>query len=234
MAFDPKLLPKTPEWRALTASDREAFAKFGHPRQYRKGETIFRQGDECRGIYIICKGLVSVRRTDWQGHPATLRLARDDDIFGFRPLLAGSPHMACAEVLEDCEVGFFPASHVKKTVLNNISFCGALMRRQARELERAEARFLELTTQPLRYRLLHLLLMLNVHHGANLIGGDVLLDLPISRKEMASMIGVRTETLSREIGNLTDEGLIEFSGRRALIKKMVKVEREVFSRTTLH
>jgi predicted transcriptional regulator len=47
--------------------------------------------------------------------------------------------------------------------------------------------------------------------------GKLLIELPISRRDMAEMIGVRSESLSRTIRQMTDEGILTFSGRRVWI-----------------
>ena len=234
MPCNPENLPKTPEWKALTDAERAAFARFGRPQHYAAGETIFQQGDDCNGIYVICKGLISRHLEDSGGNIVTLRLAHKSDILGYRALLAGEPHMTSAQVIEDTDVCFYPASQVKVSLLTHIGFGMALLQREASELGQAEARFHEAVTQHLRFRLLHLLLDLKDDFGTNLANGDILLEFPISRKEMASMIGVRVETLSREIHRLKDEGLVEFSGHRAWLKDLAAIEDEVSAKGALH
>jgi CRP/FNR family transcriptional regulator len=216
-----------PEWQALTVAEREALNKVCRPRNYLSGEAIFHQNDECRGIYLIREGLVSVHKNGLDGNVVTLHLAREGDVLGYRPFLAGQDHLASAEVIRDCKTLFIPSQHVRRILLQNLDFGMALLRREAQELGEAEARFQEAVTQHLRYRLLHLLLSLNIHYGSGLPNGEVLLDLPISRQEMASMIGVRVETLSREIRHLTDDGLVKFSGHRAWLKDLPAIEDEI-------
>jgi len=234
MACDPRYLPETPEWQALTFAEKEVFAQGGNPQSYIAGETIYRQGEECRGIYVVRGGLVSRHREDADGRVVTLHLARKDDILGYRPVLAGEAHMSSAEVIEECQVCFYPTAHVKETLMGNLDFGLALLQREAHELGQAEARFQEAVTQHLRIRLLHLLLDLRKDFGSDQSNGDVLLDFPFSRQEMASMIGVRVETLSREIRHLTDDGLVKFSGHRAWIKNLTAIRQEVAAQTLPH
>jgi len=234
MACNPENLPDTPEWQVLTPSEREAFARFGCPQHYCSGETIFRQGDNCLGIYAVCKGLISRDREDPDGNVVILRLAHESDILGYRALLAGEPHMSNAVVIEDSNVCFYPASQVKVSLLRHVGFGMALLQREAHELGLAETRFQVAVTQRMRYRLLSLLLDLKGDFGTDLDNGDILLEFPISRKAMASMIGVRVETLSREIHHLKDEGLVEFSGHRAWLKNLAAIRNEVSSKGTLH
>lgn len=234
MASALKTFPETPEWQTLTLAEREALSEIGRQRRYRAGELIFHQDDECCGIYLILEGLVSVHKNGLEGNMVTLHLAREGDVLGYRPFLAEQHHLASAQVVRDCSVVFFAASHIKKILLKNVEFGMALLRREARELGVAESRFQEAVTQHLRHRLLNLLLVLKKHYGSGLPNGEVLLDLPISRQEMASMIGVRVETLSREIRHLTNDGLVEFSGHRAWLKDLPRIEDELVAKVHTH
>jgi len=227
MAMIQKNFSTMPEWEALTGTDRRSLSRVSSQRRYQPGQTIFHQDDACRGVYLMLKGLVSLHRRGADGSVVTLRLARQGDILGYRPILAAQPHMASADVVKACAISFFPTSHVKDILSTNKDFGMALLRREARELGEAEVHFQETVTQQLRSRLLNLLLGLNGHYGTEQPGGDILIELPISRQEMASMLGVRVETLSREIRHLTDDGLVKFSGHRAWLKDLPAIKQEV-------
>ena len=64
-----------------------------------------------------------------------------------------------------------------------------------------------------RSKFVHLLLALMNRHGCTATDGSRFMELPLSRRDLASMIGTRHETLSRIIGRLEEDGLARFSGR---------------------
>lgn len=44
------------------------------------------------------------------------------------------------------------------------------------------------------------------------------INLPYNRNELADYLGVSRPSMSRELGRMRDEGLIEFEGRRIVLK----------------
>jgi CRP/FNR family transcriptional regulator len=63
----------------------------------------------------------------------------------------------------------------------------------------------------------HLLLVLVRRHGRRLENGAQLIELPVSRRDLASMIGTRHETISRIISRLETDGIAYFSGRQVTV-----------------
>ena len=74
---------------------------------------------------------------------------------------------------------------------------------------------------------MHLLLVLARRHGRPRSDGSRIIDLPLSRRDLASMIGTRHETLSRIIGRLEADGVAMFSGRHVHVPRIDALMREV-------
>ena len=70
-----------------------------------------------------------------------------------------------------------------------------------------------------RTKFIHLLLVLMNRHGRTAIDGSRVMQLPLSRRDLASMIGARHETLSRIIGRLEEDGIARFSGRTVRVTR---------------
>src|SRR5664280_282212 len=68
-----------------------------------------------------------------------------------------------------------------------------------------------------RHKLVHLLLVLVQRHGHQHTNGSQSIELPVSRRDLASMVGTRHETISRIIGRLETDGVAYFSGRQVTI-----------------
>jgi CRP/FNR family transcriptional regulator len=66
-------------------------------------------------------------------------------------------------------------------------------------------------------RLAHLLLGLRDRHGTVDTAGNIVITIPMSRRDMASAIGTRPESLSRAIRELNESGTAQFSGKRVVI-----------------
>ncbi|MDP2621110.1 MAG: Crp/Fnr family transcriptional regulator [Hyphomicrobiales bacterium] len=215
------------EWRVLGPEELAELCAKALCRAYQPGETVFYEGDACRGVYFISEGLVGVRKEDPEGNSVLLHLATDGDSLGYRPFLAGDSHRASAEVLRTSKICFFDADSMRTLLRDNPDLGIEFLRRATRELGIAENRFYEAVRLNLRTRVAHLLLLFKDRYATVEADGRILLDLPISRQDMAAMIGVRAESLSRTIRTLADDGLIDVSGHRAWILDMDRLIAEV-------
>jgi CRP/FNR family transcriptional regulator len=73
----------------------------------------------------------------------------------------------------------------------------------------------------------HLLANLMDRHGHAAPDGSRVINLPISRRDMASMIGARHETLSRIISRLEEDGVARFSGRTVCVSRPHSLMKEI-------
>ena len=213
----PEGIRKLTEWRVLDADDIDNLNRVAVCREYRPGQLVFAEGDACKGVYFINQGLIGVRKEDMGGDSVLLRLACDGDTLGYRPFLAGEHHLAGAEVLKPSLVCFIDAANMWKYLHDVPEFGLEFMRRASRELGQAERRFYETVTMNVRSRLAHLLLIMKERYGTMTPDGKLLIEIPISRHDMAEMIGIRSESLSRSIRQMTDDGVVNFSGHKVWI-----------------
>jgi CRP/FNR family transcriptional regulator len=209
------------EWSGLAAAAMSRFNGAKVCRRFDRGEVIFYEGDSCRGIYCIKNGLVGIRKIDGEGNSVLLgRLGYPGTTLGYRPLLAGECHRGTAEALEDSQVCFIAAGLVRWLLANDPNLGLRFLRHAAKDLGNAEEDFFHHAAHPLRLRLAHLLLVLKEHYGESNGDGTVLIELPVRRQDLASMMGARPESLSRVIKEMDRDGLATFSGRHVRIRSI--------------
>ena len=193
------------------------------------GHNIFHEGTECTGIHFVHEGLVGVRRSDVDGNSVLIRLAQRGDPLGYWTMLLGECHQSTAEVLQPSHTCFINASCMHEILHRNPAFAMEFLRHASRDISKAQERFCQTVTLNLRARLIHFLLLMKNRYGHVTDDGTLLIDLPISRSDMAEMIGVRTESLSRTIHQMTDDGVLEFSGRHVSIDTADLLIEELYS-----
>jgi CRP-like cAMP-binding protein len=81
-------------------------------------------------------------------------------------------------------------------------------------------------TLGLKARFLHVLLIFNERLGYQDEEAHYMVDLPIQRLELASLVGARPESISRMVRSLETEGLLQFDKRRVRFIDMEAVLRE--------
>lgn len=205
------------EWCVLSGDDVRVLSISRTVNVYEPGQVIFYQGNPCLGIYCVEQGEVALRRTDEAGHSAIVRLAHAGQTLGYRSFFADSTYSASAEALTECRVCFVDRAAVRRLLDANPSLGLQFLQRVAQELAESEESRLVASTMPARARLAHLLLSLRERCGRITEAGDLVIDLPLSRQDLAALLGTRPETVSRAIRALEDDGVAEFSGRHVLV-----------------
>jgi CRP-like cAMP-binding protein len=118
-----------------------------------------------------------------------VRLHYRGDAIGLEALL-GEPYRHTAIVLQKADLCRIPVSVIRKLEKTNADLYQQLMQRWQASLDEAESFITDLNTGTAETRLARLLLKLDKHNGGRCIP-DLL------REDIASIIGVTTETASR-------------------------------------
>lgn len=182
---------------------------------YKKGDTIFREGNRANGLFCISSGKVKIFKTGDEGKDQIVRLAKTGDIIGYRALLSMEPYYATAAALEDTAVCMIPARDFNKFIQENPAFTGGLVLKLTQDLKTAEERMLRMAQKSVRERLAATLLMLMETYGTT--GPEKILNIDLSREDMASLVGTATETVIRLISDFKTERLIATRGKKILL-----------------
>jgi len=183
---------------------------------YKSGQHIFRQNSACHGLHCILEGTVALRRTDAQGNSSIVRLVECGQTLGHRTYFAGTAYSATAEALTDCRICFIPRKDCQELIDESPALNTRFLQRLAGELGQSENARFRMTHQRIRTRLAHLILSLRGRHGEVDDDGNIVIQPPLSRRDMAAFIGARAESLSRAIRALREAGVAEF-GRREIV-----------------
>lgn len=184
---------------------------------FRQGDVIYHQGNPCTGIYSIESGTVGIRRTDDRGHAILLRLAHAGDTIGSSDYFGGVGYTASAETLADATICFIEGATVRALMETNGSLGLQFLVHVARHLNFAREYILQQAYLPVRTRLLHLLLELREHHAALDDQGAITISAPLTRQDMADLLGTRPETIARTFQALERDGILSYMGRTVII-----------------
>jgi CRP-like cAMP-binding protein len=205
------------DWDGLDDAAAALLARGLSRREYASGEVIFAQGDVNLGVHCVYTGAVAVRRLDDRGNSLLLALAYPGDTIGYHSFLAGTEHTASVEAVGPSVVCHIPRNTLAALLEAAPSVALHFLKRSIGEIEDANDKLFLQATLSHRHQLVHLLLVLVRRHGRRLENGSHLIELPVSRRDLASMIGTRQETVSRIIGRLETAGIAYFSGRQVTI-----------------
>ncbi len=203
------------EWSFLGEEQIACLSRAKITETYRRNQIIYREGSTVRGLYCMMTGLALVLKTDEKGKKALIRIVKAGEVFGYRSFFGGGAHSTSCETIIGGKICIIPNNHMRGLISRHPELVLAFLNHAARDMQEVGDFYLRIVTGSVRSRLSFFLLKLAESLGS-MDGGSLLIDLPLSYKEVASMIGVRPESLSRAMGKIKAEGLAEFG--RGLVR----------------
>ncbi len=207
----------TSEWYVLKELDQARLSKSKTIQSFTKGSVIFYQGTPNTGIYCVQSGIVGLRKTDERGNAVLLNLIHPGQTLGMRSFFAGTDYMASAEALAPTTVCFIPGQVLRELAQTNPELDLEFLKHISRELGEAHDTILANTSHPVRARMAHFLLSLKERYGEEKNSGEVVIELPMTRHDIADLLSTRPETIARTITAMTRDGLVRFAGRQATL-----------------
>ncbi len=178
-------------------------------KNYKRGESIFFEGDPGDGFYMVASGKVKIFKTAFSGKEQILHIFGTGEPFGEVPVFHGQPFPANAMALEKTSLIFFPRKRfvelvysMPALVMNMLAVLSMRLRRFATQIEN-----LSLKEVPARLAG-YLLYLADEQESPDQV------ELEISKGQLASLLGTIPETLSRIFAKMSDEGLIKVEGKR--------------------
>ena len=217
------------DWHDLDQTANALLSSGRRRREYGAGEIVYAQGEQNDGVHCVSGGTVGIRRLDDNGNSVLLELAYPGDTIGYRSFLTGGEHKTSAEALGPTVACHIDRATIAALLAGNPALGLHFLKRSIGELEHAHDMMFRQATLSNRHKLVHLLLVLVQRHGHRHTNGSQSVELPVSRRDLASMVGTRHETISRIIGRLETEGVAFFSGRQVTIPNVAALTAEIDS-----
>src|SRR4030067_3787637 len=117
--IEPKTLMTMPFFSDLTDDELHVIAKFIKKKNYKLGETVFRENEEGSSLYVIKRGEVKACKAAPDGELMTLTMMKDGDIFGEMSFLDERPRSATIIAISNTEVYLIDKRDFEKLVDTN-------------------------------------------------------------------------------------------------------------------
>lgn len=188
------------------------------------GGHVAHQGVPADALYFVTDGLVGLWRTDDTGRRTLVRLVHAGQSLEYLcPLHRPSPYEAIA--LRPTDMCRIDGEFVTRAARAVPGMALRLMEHAAEDLEAAWEGLLARNTRTVKARVAGLLVDLAQRYGQP-SGDAVRLDLAVSRRDIAELVGARVETVVRAIRELQDAGLVAVSGKHVVVREMPAMARE--------
>ncbi|MBW2674400.1 MAG: Crp/Fnr family transcriptional regulator [Deltaproteobacteria bacterium] len=213
-------------FHTLSTDDRECLATSLKRRSLKKGEALFRKGDEGTSLYIVKAGSVKIVLPSDMGDEVAAAILSKGDFFGEMALLDGMPRSADVVALEPSELlalnqeDFLAFLKGNEGAIQSIfSYLSMQLRRTDELLE--DAHFLNISTRFAR-RLVELARKYGRRGGPK---DPVEIDLQLTQKDLASIVGTTRESINKELRVLREKGLVNAEGNTLQILDLERLEK---------
>jgi CRP/FNR family transcriptional regulator len=179
--------------------------------EYRRGNILFREGDECSVVFIICSGQVKVSAASSQGRSFTLRIAGEGDVLGMGAVLQDKEYEVTAEAIEPCQVRVLRAKLFKQ-MLHEYPDVGMGVAKALAGDYRAAFDEACLIALPGSSAGKLARLILDWEADAKRRGPGSSVTMALTHEELASMIATTRETVTRTLGRFRKDELISIRG----------------------
>ena len=189
--------------RGLETQWQEVLATAGIVRSYKKSARIFRQGDECPGLFIVGQGLVRIYKIAPTGKEHVLHFAEPGQTFAEIAAIGGFACPAHADAVEDSVCLVIPTDRFQHLTREHHELCLQLLGGMALWVRQLVGLLEDLVLRDASGRVARHILQ------ADTTGGRAPFVLPMLKKDLASHLNLTSETLSRTLRRLAESGLIE-------------------------
>jgi CRP-like cAMP-binding protein len=201
------------EWLPAINANRKAY-------RLKKGETLFKEGDEVKGMFFITEGLVKVHKRWDEEKELILRFANKGAIVGHRGLGGDNFYPVSGTALVATKVCYVDMDFFKATLKVNTDYLFDLMMFFAEELKESEKRMRNLAHMNTKGRVAYALLTLHNKFGTD---EDGCIKIVLSRQDIASYAGTSYETLFKIITELQEDNILKIAEKRIAITDIGKL-----------
>lgn len=188
-------------------------------KDYEKNSIIAIEGDDCHSLGIILEGNIEVHKPFPCGKIVTINHFSAGNVFGEALVFSGK-HLYPATILstEETKVMYLRREIIVKLMTLDERIISNFMGVLSNRILMLNNRLTNLSLDTLRKKISNILL-LEYKTQKSL---DI--RLPYSRKKMAELLNIPRPSLSRELINMKEEGIIDFSKNKVKILDLKRIE----------
>lgn len=203
-----------PLFKHLTPEETDKVNSEKSTGSYKKGTSIYHEGNRINGCYVVFKGILKIYKTGIDGKEQIIRFAKPHEIIGFRSILSGELACTTAKVMEDSVLCYLPQDTIHYLVKHNGNFSLELMQLICRELGEANEYITDIAQKTVRERLAEILIHLKDNFG---LDAENVLQISLTREELANIVGTATESVIRLLSEFKSDHYIDIDGRKIKI-----------------
>lgn len=208
-------------FNGLTDNELDLLADIGKKRESSRGELLFSEGEDATGFYVVLSGKAKVYKLSPDGKERILHIVQPGQTFADAAIFGNGKYPAYAEPTERSLFLFIPKDAFLNLLHTHSQMGINMIAGLSRFLRQFTTQIEDLTFKDVPARLARALLEMRTR-GSNVV------QLPMSKSQLASNLGTVSETLSRTFRKFSDDGLIKVDGKTIILLDMDRLEDAAF------
>ena len=213
---DEVIVRKTPLFSGLDEAAAASLRASMNLVKLRKGQVLFREGDDGDHLYIVSSGKVKLGTKASDGRENLLMILGPGDMFGELSLFDSGPRTASAIAVTDSKVLALGQEKVIPWVREHPEVSLQLLARLATRLRRTNEVVGDLVFSDVPGRVAKALIDLGVKFGEKREEG-LYVNHDLTQEELAQLVGASRETVNKALADFGQRGWLRLDGRSVLI-----------------
>jgi CRP/FNR family transcriptional regulator, cyclic AMP receptor protein len=220
------LLKQVPLFRSLRAEDIQHIVMLLRKQTLRKGDALFREGEEGNCLYMITAGKIKIVRQSRDGDEMILAMLSTGDFCGEMALLDGLSRSADAIAVEETHIYGLNRKDFLSYVMNNETAVKAILSALSKRLRKADDFLEDIFFLNVAARLAKKLIELAMSNGFQQEENGPI-KLSVTQKNLAGMIGTTRESVNKELRALREKNLVSLVGSAILIHNIEALKQRI-------
>jgi len=212
-------IDNVPIFNDLTLEEKKSIMDASVHKRFKKGEMIFTPGDSFDNLFVVNKGIVKIYKISAIGKEQILRILEPGHFMGELSLFSKTIINNNAEALENSEICIINGGTIKELLLKKPEIAIKFLQSYTKRIEESEELIEQIGLRDVEQRIANYMLLEIEKNSIEDKNSEYEITLPVSKKDLAALIGTSQETLSRKLSLFQDKGLIKLKGQRKIIVK---------------
>jgi len=220
MEIDPSELRQVSVLREATDDDLKSFIEHSVVRTIEEDEFFFFQVDPATYFYILVSCRAKLIQSNAAGQQVNLRTIHEWQMFGaLGAVRPGASYPATAQALEPSSALAIKSDFLHDAMQTRPYLNFGLMQLMTGYIQEMQERYRELATERVEQRIALTILRLASQIGIRTTDEETVIELPLSRQDVAEASGTTIFTVSRVLADWERRGLVETGRERVVIRK---------------
>jgi CRP/FNR family cyclic AMP-dependent transcriptional regulator len=201
----------------LSKSALQALEKITLPTAYPRGAALFVEGQNPRGVFVLCRGRIKLSISSREGKTFILRVAQPGEVLGLGATVSGKGYDLTAETIDPCQLNFIKRADFLLFMKEHPDVCFRVAELLSHKYNHVFHEIRSLLMHSSSGKIAMLLLDWLSHKGLG-VQDQPRLTLLLTHDEIAQKIGTSRETVTRVLGDLRKQQIIEAKGSAVFIR----------------